>query len=52
MDCTATPIVCRWLCSEVVMTEKVVGSDSALQARNKNEPSNSASQFGQIITNR
>src|SRR5674476_970985 len=50
MDCTPTPIVCRLLLSEVAMTDSVAGNDNDLHARNKNEPSSSASQCCQTKT--
>src|ERR1041385_6815541 len=50
MDCTPMPIVCWRASSEVATTVKVVGSDKALQARNKNAPSTNASQCCQNNT--
>ena len=44
MDCTPMPIVCWCALREVATTVKVVGKEKALQARNRNDPSTSASQ--------
>jgi hypothetical protein len=50
IDWTPTPIVCWCLSSDVAMTAKVAGNDKALHARNKNDPTSSASQWCQIST--
>ncbi len=44
MDWMPMPIVCWRALSEVATTVNVVGNDKALQARNRNAPSTSASQ--------
>ena len=50
IDCTPMPIVCWRASSDVATTVNVVGSDKALQAKNRNAPSTSASQCRQNKT--